>query len=248
MYNVSSYFNLAFIGERDRSNRLLVALFKKILKKCPVDCVYEVGANSAKFSIEVREEGLVEKCVAFEANPYNYDIFTRAYNYEALGIKYLNLAVSDSDGTIQFQLMRNNPEGEVPYAIGNNSILKREETNITYEECSVRSVRLDSFCVEDASAKALWIDVEGAQASVLSGATETIQKTKAIFIEVEELQYWQKQWLVSDVTKFLENLGFVPVARDFEYSHQYNIIFVRKDLTYLLIEELLGYVEDCKKG
>jgi FkbM family methyltransferase len=247
MNDVSQYFNLTNNSERARSNRLLVMLFKQVLRKHPVDYLYEVGANSAIFSIDSRKEGLAKQCVAFEANPYNFAKFTQIYDYKALDVDYRHLAVSDSNGEIKFQLMRNNGGKEMPYEVGNNSILKRNDPKITYEECSVKSVTLDSLHTGSGRV-ALWIDVEGAQASVLSGALETIKKAEAVFIEVEEIKFWQNQWLVADVTSFLAALGFVAIARDFEYANQYNILFVKKDLEQPLGHELESYFAVCKKG
>jgi FkbM family methyltransferase len=246
MNDVSQYFDLTNNKERARSNRLLVTLFKQILKKYPVDYLYEVGANSAAFSIEARKEGLAKQCVAFEANPYNFAKFTKIHDYKALGVDYRHLAVADSNGEVKFQLMRSNGTTEMPYELGNNSILKRNDPKITYEECSVKSVALDSLPLGKGSI-ALWIDVEGAQASVLAGAQETIKKAEAIFIEVEEIKFWQNQWLVEDVTSFLIELGFVAIARDFEYVKQYNILFVKKSLEQSLSCELDRYIDSCKK-
>jgi FkbM family methyltransferase len=245
MINVSEYFDLACKGERSRSNKLLVELFKNILRACPVDCLYEVGANSAFFSIEAKQLGLAKQCYAFEANPYNYTKFTKANNYTTLGVDYRHLAVSDTDGEIKFQLMRNNGNKELPYDIGNNSILKRYACGISYEEHTINSVRLDSFCQSEGSL-ALWIDVEGAQASVFAGGLETLKRADAIFIEVEEIKFWENQWLASDVVSFLNDLGFVSVARDFEYVKQYNIIFVKQVLEHSLLGVLEEYVETCK--
>jgi FkbM family methyltransferase len=247
MNDVSQYFNLTNNSERVRSNKLLITLFKQVLKKSPVDYMYEVGANSATFSIEARKEGLTKQCIAFEANPYNFAKFTQIYDYKALGVDYRHLAVSDSDGELKFQLMRNNGGGEVPYEVGNNSILKRTHPKVTYEECSVKAMKLDSLHPGSGSV-ALWIDVEGAQEAVLSGALETIKKAEAVFIEVVEIKFWQNQWLVTDVTSFLAALGFVAIARDFEYAKQYNILFVKKDLEQSLGHELESYFAACKKG
>jgi FkbM family methyltransferase len=221
-------------------------LFKSLLKKSPVDWLYEIGANSALFSIEAKKEGLAKQCIAFEANPHNYDKFTQIHDYASLGIDYKQLAISDQDGEVRFQLMRSNGDIKMPYTVGNNSILKRNAAAVTYEECLVKSSRLDSLHTGDGSV-ALWIDVEGAQAAVLSGATETIKKTEAIFIEVEEIKFWQNQWLVADVTSFLTELGFVALARDFEYLKQYNILFIKKYLEQTLRHELESYVAVCRK-
>jgi hypothetical protein len=45
---------------------------------------------------------------------------------------------------------------------------------------------------------------------------------------VEDRSYWRDQWLAADVIKLLVENAFLPVARDYEYESQYNIVFVRR--------------------
>ena len=50
-------------------------------------------------------------------------------------------------------------------------------------------------------------------------------------VEVEEQPFWgSEHWLRRQVVSYLFDLGLVPVARDFEYRYQYNILFVRAEL------------------
>lgn len=51
----------------------------------------------------------------------------------------------------------------------------------------------------------------------------------SILCEVEEVPKWEGQWLRGQVTNYLYQAGFIPVARDFEWL-QYNIAFVRCEL------------------
>ena len=78
----------------------------------------------------------------------------------------------------------------------------------------------------------MWIDVEGASREVLTASTKLLQQVQTIFIEVEDVPFWQEQWLAGDVDKFLKEQNFVKVARDYEYPLQNNVIYVRSDLTY----------------
>lgn len=54
-----------------------------------------------------------------------------------------------------------------------------------------------------------------------------IDQFACIYIEVEDFQKWKGQWLSFDVMKHLILNGFIPIARDFEYEMQYNIIFIK---------------------
>jgi hypothetical protein len=53
-----------------------------------------------------------------------------------------------------------------------------------------------------------------------------------MFIEVEQYPYWSGQWLFWDVQKYLATHGLIPVARDFEYPHQFNVLFIAQTLLH----------------
>lgn len=76
----------------------------------------------------------------------------------------------------------------------------------------------------------LWVDVEGANEVVLKGARSALARTSAVFIEVEDKRLWDSQWLSDDVANYLYDLGLRPVARDYQSTHQYNLMFVRNSL------------------
>jgi hypothetical protein len=75
-----------------------------------------------------------------------------------------------------------------------------------------------------------WIDVEGANEQIFKGMGKYLDQFALIHCEVEERTQWRGQWLWHDVLEFLLESGFIPVARDFEYTTQNNVVFVRSDL------------------
>jgi hypothetical protein len=149
-------------------------------------------------------------------------------------VEYLHLALSDQPGPVTFNVHRD-AEG-APLANGHASLLRREKTpeDIArgFVEATVDGVTADMFFADATFAKAaMWIDVEGACRLVLPGARDLLSKTVVLIVEVEEQPFWgEGHWLRNDVVTYLADLGLVPVARDFEYVHQYNIVFVRAEL------------------
>jgi FkbM family methyltransferase len=204
----------------------LVKLFLSKIKSNSPSHFFEIGCFSAEFSKILSKES---DCIitAFEANPYNYKKFKDSI--EANGINLIHSAISNTNEPLTFKI-RNGRETKP-----NNSILKREKfaewkSPIDgYSEVSVNCSKLDEYNSDAIKGVGLWIDAEGVGYEVLEGAKSILQKTRYVFIEVEEIRYWENQKLDSDIISFMKSNGFAPIARDREYTHQYNIIFEKSE-------------------
>jgi len=198
----------------------LVDEFFKKIQQSHLSHFFEIGCFSAEFSKRLSKKSDC-KITAFEANPYNYKRFKDSI--EAAGINFIHSAISNVNDSLTFKIQNGKEEA------GNNSLLKRETLpKKGYTEVSVKCSKLDEYYSDDIKSAALWIDAEGVGYEVLEGAQSILEKTKYVFIEVEEIRYWKNQKLDSDIISFMRSKGFEPIARDREYKHQYNIIFERR--------------------
>ena len=205
--------DLVIPGNGDLSDK-----FIKMQDSILPDYAIEVGAHEAEFSVAISSKFGIN-AVAFEAGKAIYERVKGEISNNL--VKYLNYAISDKDGIESFTVNENEH-------YGNNSILVRNEmTPIKTED--VKSYRLDTYFKDvDFANACLWIDVEGANKQVLSGAKETLKKVSSIFIETEDHPYWKDQWLTLDVIKFLNSQDFVLVDSEKVYAAQQNLIFVRR--------------------
>ncbi|MGC1301973.1 MAG: FkbM family methyltransferase [Caulobacteraceae bacterium] len=229
----ASSFDLAHEDERKRSTRELIQLFYDIQAVVTPTCFVEIGAHEARFSVDMAALHPGAKVVAFEGNPYNHAYFASGFDYAAHRVDYRNALVSDVDGALEMMLQVSCEGRPIPRIKGNDSILKRNQQGMEYEARLIASTRLDTAFADLDKARnlfALWVDVEGATRQVFAGAAEVLTKTSSLLVEVEEHPYWEGQWLVDDVQAHLARLGFVALARDFEYGHQFNILFVHRAL------------------
>jgi FkbM family methyltransferase len=194
----------------DLSNKFID--LQKILKPS----VYiEVGAFDAEFSKAIVSKDPNAKVWAFEASPYVHQKY-----FPIDKVNYINKAVSDKNGYIDFELQK-----DIDLATVNNSIMKRNEDK-EYEYVQVESITLDSLFFEYNNI-CLWIDCEGANREVLLGASKILPNVSSIFIEVEEVNFWKDQWLDKDVIEYLTGFGFKLIDRDTQYPKQYNCIFIK---------------------
>jgi FkbM family methyltransferase len=170
---------------------------------------------------------------AFEANPYNYQAFVGRIKESAPAVHYHHLAISDTDGEVTFHVKESKGDKALNKVAGNNSLLVRSDDSFLYEKVTVPSRRLDSFLAEGGLTGrtfSAWIDVEGALGPVTKGFGGALETCLSLMVEVEEVAYWQGQMLVFDAMRYFAEQGLVPVARDFEYSDQFNLVYLRKDM------------------
>jgi FkbM family methyltransferase len=215
---------------RKASAAWLSDTYKKMLLAIKPEVFWELGAFDASFSRQLR--GTMRKTTyhAFEANPYNYEHFKQAVHKD--GVKYHHLALGPEDGETTFNIGRRLDDRVLEPVAGSNSILTKTGDR-DYEEVTVKMVTLDSFAAEHqltSRPSAVWVDTEGFAYQVLLGMRQTLQSSSCVFVEVEDRQLWQEQKTAADVRRFLFESGFIPILRDFEFSHQYNVLFVRPEV------------------
>lgn len=241
----SAFVDLTTATGRTRSTELLVDLFMDLQTTViKPKTLVEIGAFDARFSSRARQQVPEAEVVAFEANPYNYMHFVDTV--KAQGVDYRHLAISDKAGAISFQIQNQRGGEQAPKVKGSDSLLKRIEDGVTYESVTVDTSTLDAQFPEakySSNDFSLWIDVEGATELIFRGATKTLARTHSIFIEVETLPYWANQWLLFNVMEFLYPLGFRLIAQDFENAHQFNVVFIREELTkhYMFTDRMVTY-------
>ncbi len=221
-------YDMATPDERAQSVDALAAFFFDVVEVADVKRFVEVGAKDAHASVRAAAIPAVATVIAFEANPYTYRRF--AASLAEAGVDYRHLAVGDRSGTETF-LVRRRADGS-PIPDGQGSLLVRPDHEPGYERVEVGLVSLDEhLAAPDGVRTALWIDVEGASAGVLRGATALLEDVDVVMIEVEEQNVWEGQeWLRRDVVEAMAGAGLVPVARDRQSRHQFNLVFVRAAL------------------
>lgn len=239
--------DLASVEARHASRDRLQALFIRLQKLLVPSFTLEIGAHAANFSQRMSRLGI--EAHAFEASPHIHAQFTQALGEKAPRLHYHALAVGDVDGSVAFEIKATHRDTALKRTARTNSLLRRADPQFTYDSTMVASTRLESFLranrLEGREFSA-WIDVEGAFGKVAAGSGTALQHCLSLIVEVEELAFWQGQMLVREVMAFLRDQGLVPVARDFEGQHQYNLLYLRPDLLQRaeVRAELAAYFSD----
>jgi FkbM family methyltransferase len=201
----------------------LLNSYIKIQEKNKPDISVEIGAFDADFSKSMI--GICNNIYAFEASPFVY----RKFKDDMHGINYINKAVSDKNEEVKFKMIGNLNFSD----IGHNSIKDRvEPTHI--KMAKVQSVTVDSYFNNyKNNTFTLWIDCEGSNKEVLTGAADILKQTQTVLIETEIEPIWDNQWLHKDVCLYLNSLGFDLYLEKESGDLQKNCIFVNRNLVNL---------------
>lgn len=210
----------------------LIEFWHVLCRRIEPTMTLEIGAHEATFSRWAAETFPSARVMAFEANPHVH----AKYADELAGtrVDYRNLAVGPVSGEVQLNLPTDigGKERELTSRMASLGVHTEAGDNV---QVTVPAVRLEDHVTPTRKDSLVaWIDVEGANEVVLTGAGQVLDRVQAVFIEVEKRTTWEGQWLDTDVNRFLRGEGFVPVARDvIRYRpHQYNVVFARVPLAH----------------
>lgn len=216
--------------DRRESRDRLQALFYDLQAAIRPDMTLEIGAFDAGFSARMAKKGI--QAHAFEANPYNFRRFGEPLSKFGPMLTYHHCAIGDVDGEVTFEIKTRINGQDVAREAGNNSLLKKsdDQGDIEYETVTVPSLTLESFLTREKLIDhgfSAWIDVEGALSKVIGGFGSALKNCHSVIVELEELPYWEGQMLFDEAIRWFVDQGFLPVARDFESRHQFNVVFVK---------------------
>lgn len=144
----------------------------------PGDCVLDIGANVGDWTLAMSlRVGSHGKVLAFEPVPYLAETVRKTARINRQHwVEVLAVALSATDGTAEFSIERGNSGG---------SRLGRKEGDFT--QTVVKTARLDTLIASRSDLARIdfvKIDVEGAEADVLAGAQQTLERFRpAILLE-----------------------------------------------------------------
>lgn len=249
LLNYDNYtdFDISLKSNKIISHNKLVEFFINLINLLKPTYFFDIGSYDGSASIRLSRALPTLKAIAFEANINNYSKWKDRKEFQELSIRYEYQAISNYNGIINFNIPTELTGRKLPTNHGGASLMLRADPNAKYLVTEVKCGRLDDFCLDNQISLdekeqnfALWIDVEGAAKQVLEGCNQCLSKTSLIFIEVEEYKFWQDSAPAKNVISQLISYGFIPIARDYEYPQQYNLLFVNSkylDLIGVLINE-----------
>jgi FkbM family methyltransferase len=154
----------------------LTEMFRKFEKPMFLD----IGSYWGLYSLMAMKTGVFAEQFAFEADRHNFSQLQANMFLNGAGgrIKAVNNAVSDVQGILRFRDSTTHPEGNRAGA----SVIGWEED---LEGYAVQAITIDSVIADTGRYILMKLDVEGHEAQVLRGMTETVTNNKVVLqIEV----------------------------------------------------------------
>lgn len=165
------------------------------------DIIIDIGSNNGSTLVEMGKLANKGRAIGFEPVPA---LFERAKtnialnNFKNIGIE--NLAVSDTQGVLFFELSSNNNSGST--YMSKNSIGKMQEIN---------AIRLDDYVENKEMTKLdlIKIDVEGFEHNVIKGALNSLMKfSPKLYIELSDENLRKNGSSPKKLINELLNLGY----------------------------------------
>lgn len=184
--------------------------FARIVQEYVSDPIlFEIGAfngEDIKLFLEVLPQ---TKAFAFEASPLTYKEYLLDKPYPTF-----NVAVGNKNGNTVFYESGERPTSSIYYR-------KLGE----WKKAIVPIVKLKDFIKQEdlPHPNVVKIDTEGATYDVLKGMGKLLNEVKVLYLETEDIEYWEGQKLHKDVEELLE--GFTCLLLH-DNNHQFDSIWV----------------------
>ncbi|MES2796047.1 MAG: FkbM family methyltransferase [Bacteroidota bacterium] len=201
----------------------------KLFKKNDKLTILDIGGCEGEESIRYSRIFPFSSIYTFEPLPENQKLVAEnIIKYNAKNVELVPLAVSNENGVSQFYVSSGNPENQsnnLEWDFGNksSSLLFPESNNnpqwLKFNEIiNVQTIALNKFLIKNKIAEIDFIhmDVQGAELKVLMGANDYIKKTKAIWLEVANVELYKGQPLRRDIEDFMNSNEFYLVKSEFE--------------------------------
>jgi len=185
----------------------------EFIKNLPIKCLVEFGCNMGEDTRKFREMHPNARIVCFEPDPRNITILDR--NGVRTIAEVYPYAVSDKNGVMAFHLST----GDVRTVDPNNdfinidwslsSSLKKPTGHLDLHKwitfpnsVDVQTIRLDDFePLKNTIIDFMWVDVQGAEDLVFSGAKDTLSRTRYVYTEYSNVELYENQLNLSQILK-----------------------------------------------
>lgn len=219
-----------FYGSQRESSEL--KMFRRLISKG--DCIFEIGGHIG-YVTQIFEDlvGVEGKVLVAEPTPKSRYFLKKNVRDNTMVLPF---AMADVNGEMEFFTeefggFTNSLANEFT-EVSSAALSRSQKSDLSsISKILVEVKTVDSICEQHSvSPSFLKIDVEGAELLVLKGAEQTLQKTKALMVEVSRNH--------QELFKFLAAYGFIALdaegcsLREKVSDGNNNIFFVKRNLYY----------------
>jgi len=195
----------------------------KLFPGNPELVIFDIGACEGDDSIRYGRAFPKARIFTFEPLPENQALITHNFKrYQIGNARLMPLALSNKAGAVQFHVSSGTPPSQFlgekwNYGNKSSSLLPPTDKNPMFgwiefkKTIDVQTETLDEVCRQQNITRIDFIhmDVQGAEALVLQGASRMLSHVTAFWLEVSEKQLYAGQMLRPEIEKIMTDAGFV---------------------------------------
>lgn len=171
--------------------------------------IFDVGSHTGATTIEYLEHFPSAKVFAFEPEPANLDVVTRALGPYYERVTVVDAALSENDGNAVFHVNSHNgthsllPIGDVQYWAAHEKEVERIQVKTRSLDSISTEYKIDHIDI-------VKMDIQGGELSALKGSQRLLSSggISLLALEVEFQQLYEAQPMFWDICAYLQNFGY----------------------------------------
>jgi FkbM family methyltransferase len=197
------------------------AQLNRLLDRCGIDLVLDVGANSGHFASELRDHGYAGRIVSFEPQASAHALVSIAAGRDTGWTVAPRMALGDEEGETTIHVAGNSLSSSILDMLPEHERAAPGSAFVGNEHVPLRRLdRVAPGLMADAKAVMLKIDTQGYEDRVLNGAFGVLNNVTAILTELSLVPLYAGQPLFDEMRAKIEALGFVLFAIFPGYVHE----------------------------
>lgn len=182
----------------------------KIVDSLDVNVIFDIGANSGRFALEVLQNGFRGKIISFEPTSKIYETLHSNSKKFSNWVVHERTAVGDRLGTIMINVAGNSAASSSVLSMRRTHQEAVPEANFVSSE-TVPLITLDSVFHQYTSGKSkclLKIDVQGYEEQVLTGALTSLKEIDVVKLECSLVSLYEGDKTFDFYFEFFKANGF----------------------------------------
>jgi FkbM family methyltransferase len=192
----------------------------KIINYYSIDTLFDIGAASGQYAIDMRKFGYKGKIISFEPLKNAFKELKDASLKDNNWIVN-NYAIGNEDTKSVINVAGNSDSSSILKMLPAHYNIRPKSKYIAQEEIEVK--RLDSifnsFCGKEDRVM-IKIDTQGYEKKVIDGATESLKSIIIIQLEMSIIQLYENEMLYIEMINYLDNKGFKLYSLENGFSDQ----------------------------
>jgi FkbM family methyltransferase len=189
-----------------------------------------VGASNGEEIPRLHRSYPNARFLCFEPSPKSYRELAQKFREDFIATR--EMALSDRSGAATFYELPLGGNGSLlrPDAEQWSDFTQSDDNEVASFQVSVST--LDREAAELKKIDLLWMDVQGAEGNVLRGATETLRRVSAVFLEIALIHSpYEGTLLFPELQSMLRGCGFLCVGLGLDgWNYSGNALWVRPPL------------------